>query len=285
MPDPLIDRRGVNAVEAVFLNEFRWAFREQMVIDHGTDAQAEVIEGDKLTGKLIALQIKTGASYFRPHGSDFVYYGEKRHLEYRLGHSLPVFLVLHDPDRALTLWQKIDGGLARVTENGWSIIIPVTNVLSADAKAAFEAVAARIPMDPPSIRRARMAMDLDLMKVLSKKEEIYFEIEHWVNKSLGMRGIAIMFDETEKEPPDFELEWMYPETDHNWLMVHWFPWLDYERIETRETATSEIDIVVLRVRINELGKGYIVAEQYFADGLPGPEPPEWWGMAADLIAR
>ena len=143
MPDPLIDRRGVNAVEAVFLNEFLWAFREQTVSDFGIDAQSEVFEEEKPTGKLIALQIKTGASYFRPHGSDYIFYGEKRHLEYWLGHSLLIFLVLHDPDRDLTLWQKIDRGLARVYENGWSIIIPAANILSAAAKPAFEAVAAR----------------------------------------------------------------------------------------------------------------------------------------------
>lgn len=219
MPDPLIDRRGVNAVEAVFLNEFQWAFREQAVIDHGIDAQVEVIEHSKLTGRLIALQIKTGTSYFRPHGADYIYYGEKRHLYYWLGHSLPVFLVLHDPDRGVTLWQKIDRDLARVNDQGWSIIIPAAHVLSAAAKRTFEAIAAHIPTDLPSIRRARMAMDLGLMKLLANEDEVYFEIEHWVNKSLGMRNIAVMFGETDKDVPDLELDWMYPETDHERLMV------------------------------------------------------------------
>ena len=44
MPDPLTERRGVNAVEAVFLNDFKWIFREQAVSDFGIDAQAEVGE-------------------------------------------------------------------------------------------------------------------------------------------------------------------------------------------------------------------------------------------------
>ena len=97
MPDPLTERRGVNAIEAVFLNDFKWIFREQAVSDFGIDAQAEVVEFDKPTGKLMALQIKIGASYFRKHGEDFIFYGEQRHLDYWLGHSLPVFLILHDP--------------------------------------------------------------------------------------------------------------------------------------------------------------------------------------------
>ena len=108
VPDPLIERRGLNAIEAVFISDFSWAFREQTVSDFGIDAQAEIFEAGKATGKLIALQIKTGASYFRKHGDDYVFYGEQRHLDYWLNHSLPVFLILHDPDRNLTLWQKIE---------------------------------------------------------------------------------------------------------------------------------------------------------------------------------
>jgi hypothetical protein len=160
--------------------------------------------------------------------------------------------------------------LAHVTDKGWSIIIPAANLLSAAAKSVFETIAARIPTDLPSVRRARMAMDLDLMKVLAEKEEVYFEIEHWTSKSLGIRGIDIMFDETEKDPPDLKLDWMYPVRNHDYLMAWWFPWLDYEHIETIETASIEINIVVLRVRVNDLGKGYITIEDYFANGVPDP---------------
>jgi hypothetical protein len=279
MPDPLTERRGVNAVEAVFLNEFGWIFREQANSDFGIDAHTEVVEVGKPTGKLVALQIKTGASYFRKHGDNFIFYGDHRHLEYWLGHSLPVFLVLHDPDRNLTLWQKIDLHLVKVSDKGWSIVVPASNVLSAASKEAF---ATAIPNDPSSIRRYRMAMDLGLMKLLIEKEEIYFEIEHWNSKSLGVRGIEIMIGETEKEPPDLKLNWMYPVRNHEYLMAWWFPWLDYEHIETRETATVEVDIVVLRVWVNDLGKSYIKVEDYFTNGVPDPEPPEWHGMAAGM---
>jgi hypothetical protein len=279
MPDPLVDRRGVNAVESILLNDFKWPFREQAVIDHGIDAQAEVIEGEKLTGKLIALQIKTGPSYFRHHGSDYIYYGDIRHLDYWLGHSLPVVLVLHDPDRGLTLWQEIEREQARITKHGWSII-PAANILSAAARPAFEAIAANIPTDLPSIRRARMAMDLDLMKLLATKDDVYFEIEHWTSKSLGIRGIAVMFNETEKEPADLELDWMYPVRNHEYLMAWWFPWLGFEYVETRDTMSAEIDIVVLRVWLNDLAKGFIAVEDYFANGVPDPAPPDWFGFAA-----
>src|SRR5258708_29082347 len=128
--DPTIERIGVNAVEAIFLNDFGWLFREQTVSDYGIDAQVEVVENNEPTGKLIALQIKTGASYFRPKGDDFVFYGELRHLEYWTRHSLPMFLVLHDPEKKLTLWQKVERPLAHVTDKGWAILAPAGNVLN-----------------------------------------------------------------------------------------------------------------------------------------------------------
>jgi hypothetical protein len=145
MPDPLIDQRGVNAVEAVLLNELGWAFCEQPVRDFGIDAQVEVIESANLTGKLIALQIKTGAPYFRPYGAGYIYYGEQRHLDYWLGHSLPVFVILHDPNRNLTLWKWIERHLVRVTDKGWSLVIPSANILSVASKAIFESAAEGIP--------------------------------------------------------------------------------------------------------------------------------------------
>ena len=72
----------------------------------GVDAHIEEMVNGRSTGKLIALQIKTGKSYFRPQGDDFVFYGEKRHLEYWTHHRLPVYIVIHNPEDGLTLWQE-----------------------------------------------------------------------------------------------------------------------------------------------------------------------------------
>ena len=80
---PLTGRIGVNAVERIFLQEFHWYFREQTTSDFGIDALVEVADDDeKPSGKLIALQIKSGSSYFKKRGKDYVFYGKKQHLEY-----------------------------------------------------------------------------------------------------------------------------------------------------------------------------------------------------------
>ncbi len=85
------DREGIHAVGLIF-TRLNWIFREQPTSDYGIDAQAEKRNPDgKAGGKLIALQIKSGPSYFRPRGDGYVYYGEARHREYWSNYSLPVF--------------------------------------------------------------------------------------------------------------------------------------------------------------------------------------------------
>src|SRR5262249_28620698 len=198
-PDPTTERNGINAVEKIFLDEFGWLFREQPVSDYGIDAQVEVVENNEPTGKLIALQIKTGASYFRPNGDDFVFYGELRHLEYWTRHSLPVFLILHDPDRNLTVWQKVERRLANVTKKRWSIVVPSANVLEAASKTF---ISDGIANDDESIRRFNMAYDFDTIEALHGKE-VYFEVNEWVNKSLKFRDVGVYYGDHGKHAPDF----------------------------------------------------------------------------------
>ena len=64
------ERAGVLAVGEIINNRLGWIFREQPVSDFGIDAHVEVVEGDQVTGRLFALQIKSGPSYFRRRGSE-----------------------------------------------------------------------------------------------------------------------------------------------------------------------------------------------------------------------
>jgi len=276
--DPSLERIGINAVEAIFLNEFGWLFREQAVSDYGVDAQVEVVENNEPTGKLIALQIKTGASYFRSKGSDFVFYGELRHLDYWSRHSLPVFLVLHNPEKKLTLWQKVERRLANVTDKGWSILVPAGNVLNASAKTF---IADGVASDDESIRRFNMAFDLDTMEMLNDRE-VYFEVNEWVNKSLRFRDVGVFFDEPGKDKPDFMIRmWVAALTLHE-FMSKTFPWLDYDHVDTDEGISGEVEVHTLQVCVNDIGKSYLKVEDYFKNGPPDPpedeplddEPPE-----------
>src|SRR5437899_909176 len=74
------EKLGINAVERIFL-DFGWIFRRQTEDDYGIDAIVEVAKDGLPTGRLIALQIKSGASYFKKRDVNYAYYGEAKHLE------------------------------------------------------------------------------------------------------------------------------------------------------------------------------------------------------------
>jgi hypothetical protein len=61
---PKTERMGVAAAELGF-SLWGWAFRSQDVEDYGIDAHVEPFDGpDRPAGRLLALQIKSGGSYF-----------------------------------------------------------------------------------------------------------------------------------------------------------------------------------------------------------------------------
>ena len=101
------DRKGVQIVGAQF-ERAGYIFREQTTSDYGIDAQIELIDKDEVTGKLIALQIKSGPSWFQEeHGGGFIFRGDNEHLHYWLEHSLPVIIVLCNIEDSQCFWQVV----------------------------------------------------------------------------------------------------------------------------------------------------------------------------------
>ena len=121
----LTDRRGVNAFEGFVLNSLNWIFREQSIVDLGIDAYIEQVIKGNSTGKLIAVQIKTGLSnvYANKNG-DFDYYISNTHYNYWLSYTIPVIIVLydHDPDKKVLYWEAFFKRNLTKTKDGRSKI-------------------------------------------------------------------------------------------------------------------------------------------------------------------
>jgi hypothetical protein len=135
----ITDRIGVHKVGLTFLQEIGWIEREQTVSDYGIDMHVEIVNNEEATGQLIALQIKSGESYFKnTTDKTIIYYGKKRHLDYWQFHSLPVLILLYHPILDKVYWQKISSKNVQLTEKSWKLIIPKTNILSKSSKAEIE---------------------------------------------------------------------------------------------------------------------------------------------------
>lgn len=235
-----VSRAGVHAVAEIFERDFRWFFREQHESDFGIDAQVETADEEgRPSGKLLALQIKSGASYFRQRGTDYVYRGSLGHLDYWTRHCLPVFIILHNPDTGITIWQRVERRLATIRGNNWSLVIPATNRLETRCKEHLEA---GIATDDEALRRFRFSTDLALMEQF-KGRDVYFRFDVWVNKTLNIRGIDVFYDDLSKAEPDFGIGVWAVHGDVHDLMERYFPWLDYWHADDVEDIAGEISLM------------------------------------------
>ena len=279
------ERRGVNAVEGIFL-DMGWKFREQAISDYGIDAHVEPCDHEgKPTGQLIALQIKSGASYFKKRGNDFVFHGEERHLQYWQNHVLPVFIILHDPEIGLTLWQRVERQFITAGRSGrWSIVVPAQQTLTSSS-AQF--IQHGIASDPASVRRFRLAINLPLIREIAEraeKEDVFLILDEWVHKTLNFRETKIVFGDSGSEA-DYVVDTWMPQGDINEIMAKYFPWLEYEYEHEIDDGSGEVEGHTLRVELNKLGTGLLEVEAFVENGGEVGDLEPWYEGQSDSISE
>lgn len=121
------ERVGVMRV-ATILTEMGLIFRETSNSDTGIDGYIEEVNNyQEATGRLLAVQIKSGASYLHEQDEYFVFYADEAHIKYWKLYPIPVILCVHNPDTRQTYYQAIHShGHVLSTK----ILIPKKQVLS-----------------------------------------------------------------------------------------------------------------------------------------------------------
>lgn len=142
------ERLGVHSVARLVHRELRWKFREQHESDFGIDAMIEIADDGRPTGQLIAVQIKSGKSYFGTSASDqagWVFRAGKRLLDYWLDHALPVVVVLYDPRSQAAFWQHVIADHVELAGTEFRMTIPAAHRLDGSAAAKLRAISTRPP--------------------------------------------------------------------------------------------------------------------------------------------
>jgi hypothetical protein len=216
-------RLGVTATASITEKELGWIFREQLIADVGIDAQIERVDSGTPTGKLIAVQIKTGASHFDDRGSHLVYRGNPDHLDYWTGHSLPVLLVAHLPKTEETFWAHVDAARVKRSIKGWTIEIPKTNRFDAASKRQLAQI---FEGSDSQIRLRHLTLDLPLMQHIRDGGTVAIECEEWINKSLGRSPIKVFVYDRQGRGK-LQREWFtYYFGGVGSLLKSLFPWAD-----------------------------------------------------------
>jgi len=218
------ERTGVNLVEKLFLS-FDWIPRIVLQTDVGIDMEVEICENGKPLGKLLAIQIKTGESYFREQDTDsIIYRPSETHLDYWLNHSLPVIIILHHPGTGQTIWESINRENIQSTRKAHKIHIPKFRSLDSNSKEALQSLNA---FPAPYLRILRLQSHDVLMQQVANGERIILELAIWVNKSIGRARIDII------DADDFTEDIIISSTEYIFFrgiedLYDLFPWANFQ---------------------------------------------------------
>lgn len=128
---------GVNYIATVINDELGWIFRKNNnETDYGIDGFIDIVTEDGVvTGQSFAVQIKSGASFFKHKTSNgFVFYGESKHLNYYRNQLLPLLLIIFSPDDKICLFAVFDELTIESSGEGWKINIKSKNVFGLQSK-------------------------------------------------------------------------------------------------------------------------------------------------------
>ena len=82
-PSARVASEGVTHTQQAIEVALGWLFRNQPTEDYGIDAQAEVVNREDVRGRLLALQIKSGTSWFKDTGpSGWWFRPDREHVQY-----------------------------------------------------------------------------------------------------------------------------------------------------------------------------------------------------------
>ncbi|MFD1211811.1 DUF4365 domain-containing protein [Arthrobacter sp. GCM10027362] len=193
-------RSGVHAVGLVMERELDWIFREQPDNDYGIDAHMEVVEDETVTGKLLALQLKSSKNQWkkRKQSDGWWFYPKASHVNYWLDHSLPVAVVLYDKHSNTAYWQAVNQKTLSKTKprkkkNGveepkWRIFVPEAQVVGPESR---ETLARLAEGDPYMLRLRQLRLALPWMELLRAGRRILFDVEEAINKTSGRGSIML----------------------------------------------------------------------------------------------
>jgi uncharacterized protein DUF4365 len=160
----LIDREGVQLSGLIFTRDLKWIFREQSISDVGIDAIVEVVSEGVPTGELLAIQIKSGDSFFREKEADrIIFRCDSDHLEYWLRCQVPVLLILYSPRENRCFWQAINDESVEITGKNGKILVPLANQLD---RQSAEPIRAFFKTWQSTRRRSRFPAEDELSVVL-----------------------------------------------------------------------------------------------------------------------
>jgi Domain of unknown function (DUF4365) len=207
-PSAKVAGAGVTHTRMAVEDELGWLFREQPTEDYGIDAHAEVVDDEEVSGKLLALQIKGGKSWFNESGpGGWWFRPDAEHVRYWRNHSLPVVVVLYHPETERCHWQRVSPEtLVETSTGGWKLLVPEVHVLDESARLPLQQASGG---DPYELRLRELRLAKPWMDMLASGTRLVVDFEEWINKMSGRGTVSIGIDHEDGTEPEELVTWHF----------------------------------------------------------------------------
>lgn len=222
-----VERQGVHKCGFIFA-ELGFMFREQPIGDYGIDAIIETKNKNYLSGKMIAVQIKSGDSYFSEiKDGSVIFRGDSKHYDYWINHSLPVIIVLYSPSSGKCIWESFNKETTTKLRSGWKIEIPCQQTLENSKDKLYDLANKQSEFER---RWTSLVVAKEWMLEAKERGMLILEVQEWINKSSG-RGTFILKTEEDdgSEKIFFKRDLFGFGTKHyEFVIQELFPWATFE---------------------------------------------------------
>ncbi|MDY0277764.1 MAG: DUF4365 domain-containing protein [Acholeplasma sp.] len=222
------ERQGIgHCLKVAAIN--KWMFREQPIDDIGIDAHMEMVDNSGKPKQMLAVQIKSGASWFGEQKDNDIIFRDivERQFNYWTTNSLPCILVLYNPDNDLCIWQKLTRETIERTKNGegkgFFVRVPLDQVFL-DYKSNNKLLS--FTNLPEHITNYNFLLSQKrFMQIIQDGGEIKLHSTEWINKSSGRGETDLIVDDgiTIKTYP---YPYWFPYTPYTEVFPKLFPWAD-----------------------------------------------------------
>jgi hypothetical protein len=167
-----------------------------------------VVEDEEVSGKLLAIQIKGGKSWFKEPGlGGWWFRPDTEHVRYWRDHSLPVIVVLYHPKTERCHWQRISREtLVETRTGGWKLLVPEAQVLDESAREALHEAAEG---DPYELRLRELRLAKPWMDMLASGTRLVVDFAEWINKMSGRGTVSIGIDHEDGNDPEELVTWHF----------------------------------------------------------------------------
>lgn len=211
-----------------------WLFREQPINDIGIDAHIELVESNGKPKQLLAVQIKSGTSWFKEKREDHYIFRDinERQYIYWTRNSLPCIVVLYNPVDGMCIWQKLTVDTIERTKNGegnhFFVRIPATQIFLDGESSKNLCSFSNLPEHLTNYNF--LLSQKKFMEIIRDGGTVKLHSTEWVNKSCGRGNTELIVDDG-NSIQKYSYPYWFPFTPYTDVFSLLFPWASFRADE------------------------------------------------------